>query len=254
MIALNVVLPVLVNVLEGEAAGRLTVAAAKIAVDPVQHRDLIRIDLFRFGAGGGHFADMYGSRLERLIEHPVHHRRVLTLGGFGHGVLRNNAVFCDEVLEHIPLAAVMDAGFENVRNHAVIGRERSRLDDGFEEEVGTLELVPEGGIALRELKVGEVFLLCDLFTQEVQRSKQPAAAGFFLICGRKGRDLDRELVAHLRSACADVSDVAHLGLGKSRRCELADRVGAIMCGEVLQLFCGDRCGLSHIDASFPVVN
>ena len=42
----------------------------------------------------------------------------------------------------------MDAGFENVRNHAVVGRECSRLDDGFEEEVGTLELIPEGGIAL----------------------------------------------------------------------------------------------------------
>lgn len=120
-------MPVFVNILKIEAAGRLAVTAAEITVNFIQYGNFVSADLFQFAAGSCHFADVDGSGLERLIEQAVHQHRVFTLSGFRHRVLGNNAVFCNEIFEHIPLPAVMDAGRENVGDDTVVRSEELRF-------------------------------------------------------------------------------------------------------------------------------
>ena len=164
IVPLNVIMPVFVNILKIEAAGRLAVTAAEITVNFIQYGNFVSADLFQFAAGSCHFADVDGSGLERLIEQAVHQHRVFTLSGFRHRVLGNNAVFCNEIFEHIPLPAVMDAGRENVGDDTVVGRKSYGFDDGFKKEIGPFKLIPESGVALGQFERSKSLFLCNLFT------------------------------------------------------------------------------------------
>ncbi len=74
----------------------------------------------------------------------------------------------DDGHEHVPLAAVVGYRLQQVRHRAVVHVAAGRLDDGLEEVVGALDLVPEHRVVLGELEVLQAHLLHGADAHQVQ--------------------------------------------------------------------------------------
>ncbi len=92
----------------------------------------------------------------------------------GKSRLGDQAVLANQVHRHVPLTAVADRVGEQEVDGAVVDGAVSRLDDGLEQVVGPLELVPEVNVGLAELEVLEIHLLHRTDPEQVQSREQPA--------------------------------------------------------------------------------
>ena len=140
------------------------------------------------------------------VEHGVHLVGVAGLPGLVVHVLGDDAVLAHDVAEHIPLAAVVHAGGEDVHDRAVVGGQAGGQNDALEEVVAALKLVPEGEVALRKLEFFQIVLLGDALAEHVRRGEQPAAAAALLIADLHRRNFDGELLPHGVGAAGDEGD------------------------------------------------
>ena len=90
-------------------------------------------------------------------------------------------MLANQVDEHVPLATVGQRLVQQKRHVAVVQDAVGRLDDGFEEVVGALDLVPEHHVVLAELEILDAERAPRGEPQEVQPGEHPAAAGLLLI-------------------------------------------------------------------------
>ena len=126
----------------------------------------------------------------------VHGIGVGGLIGLIEHVLGNHTVLFHNIGKHIPLAAVMHAGLKNEGDGSVVRCTVCRVEHALQEIIGALEFIPERKIALRQFKLFQIQLFCDLFTQHIGGGKQPAAAGMLLIGYIQCFDVNGKLVAH----------------------------------------------------------
>ena len=187
---------IFIDKLKIESLGRLAVAAAEEAVNRIQRLVFFGLNGVRAGFVGSHSAQACRRDLERAVELRVHRAGVAALICFVIDVLGHHAVFADDVGEHIPLAAVVHAGGENVHHRAIGRRQSGGFQNALKEVIAALEFIPKGEIALRQLKIFEVARLSDSLAQNVGRRKEPAAAAGFLVGDLQRRHLDGKLLTH----------------------------------------------------------
>ena len=138
-------------------------------------------DLFLGGTGLDERAQLKGGATQDDLQAGVHGGGVAGGLGLGHRDLGDEAVLEVEGDRHVPLAAVGEHVAEQELQEATV--ELFGLgggDDIGEEEVGTLELVPEEHVVLRELKVLEAQAGARGRAQQVQGGEEPAATGLLL--------------------------------------------------------------------------
>ena len=170
-----------VAVLKGKGLGGLAETDAEQAVDLVQHLCLAGAQLVEGLPLLVQLAQDAGVLPQLLGQGRVH----LAAGGRGLGLgvsgLGHNAVLLDEVAQHIPLAAVVYGGGEQVGHQAATDGLVQRIEDALKEVVGFFQLIPEEEVGLRELKSLEVILLHHLIAQGVEGGEHPAAAALLLV-------------------------------------------------------------------------
>ncbi len=105
----------------------------------------------------------------------------------------------DQSGEHVPLAAVIGRRLQQIGNRAVVEVAVCGLDNRLEEVIGTLELVPEHRVVLREFELFEPAVAHHADAQKVQPGEQPAAAALPLV-----RDLP--VVQRRRRGVVDAAD------------------------------------------------
>ena len=172
---------VLIAVLKGKGLGRLAQADAEQAVDLAQHPGLVGAQLVQALALLVQLAQDAGILPQLLGQRQIHLAaagRSLGLGVSGRG---HHAVLLDQIAEHIPLAAVVHRGHQQIGHQTAIGGLVQRVEDALEEVVGFFQLIPEKEVGLRELKGLEVVLLHHLIAQGVEGRKHPAAAALLLV-------------------------------------------------------------------------
>ena len=167
------------------------------------------------GLGGGLGVPQQAPQRQRVLAQLGHDDVVQ--GAARHGVpgvrvqgLRYEAVLVDEVVHHVPLAAVADGVGEDALHEAaveVFGG--GGLDDVLEEEIRLLELVPEEQVGLRQLEGLEVVALHQRDPEHVGRREEPASARRPLVRDRRAFEGDLYveylLVGDLgRAGCQDV--------------------------------------------------
>ena len=88
--------------------------------------------------------------------------------------LGDEAVLLDEVVDHVPLAAVAEGFLEEGLDETIVQGQVGGAEDLLEEPVGLLELVPKEEIGLGKLEGVELVLLHQGHPKHVGRGEQPA--------------------------------------------------------------------------------
>lgn len=220
-VGVDVIGAVLVHVFKVEGLGGRAVAGDEEGIDLREHPFLFRADLGGRRAGLHHGAQDGRGAAQVAVDEGIEVGGGGGLRRFGHRVLRDDTVFPDEVDEHSPLSAVADAGLDDVIQLAVAEGRTGGGDDGLKIIVAALELVPEGKIALRKLKILDVDLLGGQLAQDVGRGEEPAAAARFLIGRFQRFDVHGEFVEHpprfhgVKSQCVERAHGKRVGHGET---------------------------------------
>ena len=152
-----------------------------------------------------------------------------------HERLRHQAVLGDDGHEHVPLAAVLGRCVEEIADRPVVQVTAGRLDDGFEEVVGPLDLVPEHGVVLGELELLEAHLLHRAHAQQVEPGEQPAPAAALLVGDLPVvQQRGQEVVGAVDDLPVD-GHVVHGHLGHRVLCQPVGRVRGEILAEQFQL-------------------
>ncbi len=132
---------------------------------------------------GGQPAQIAGALAQQGLQGPVHRPGRGGAVGLRHGRLGDQAVLGDQGDEHVPLAAVTDRIRQQVCHRAVVHVPVRRLDDGLQEVVRPLELVPPEQVVLGELEVLHAQLPCGADPEQVEPGEHPATPALLLVGG-----------------------------------------------------------------------
>lgn len=108
------------------------------------------------------------------LDDAVEDARVLCVPAVRVQALRHEAILLDEVVHHVPLAAVRNKIPEQPLHDAAVEVVLGRLDNLLEEPVGLFELVPVEEVGLGQLKRRQVVTLHEGHAEDVCRGKEPA--------------------------------------------------------------------------------
>ena len=108
---------------------------------------------------------------------------------FVHRVFGGHAILVHQILQHVPVAAVIDRRLEDMAHVFVVNRQVLQSHDQVQEKVALFKLVPEEEVGRTQLKGrGQIVLLDHVHAQDVEKTEDPAAAAAFLV-GNIGRDI-----------------------------------------------------------------
>ena len=223
----DVVVFVLIHVFEIEGFRDRAVAGYQECVAFFQHLVLLATDGVLVGSVLHQFPQNGRAAAQIAVEQHIECAGGGGLLGFGHRILGHDAVLVHDVHEHIPLAAVVDAGAHDVGHGAVVGGQMGGVQNAFQIIVHPLEFIPEGQIALGQLKRVQIQLLRHDFPEHVGGGKKPAAAALLLAGGTHGLDVHGEFELHLPCGDGIKGQIVHIGLGEGVCHHAADGVGFV---------------------------
>lgn len=150
----------------------------------------------------GHAPQLQGALTQLVLERRVEHRRVLRVPAVGVQRLRHQPVLVDEVVHHVPLAAVRGHVAQQRLDQPPVHGLARRVQDLFKEPVCLFQLVPVEQVGLRQLKRLEPVLGHEGDAEDVGRREEPAPPAAALVGHGPALqgDLDVEdvLVGHVR--------------------------------------------------------
>ena len=148
----------------GEAPGRGSERQGQQAADVAQRLSLDRVELAAPG-----IAQAESITVQERRDRPHQAGIVHTVVDFGHGLLRNQSVFGDEVCGVGEMAAVADGLFEKPLVHAAVDGAAAVGDHIFKEMVRLLEDIPELAVGLRKFERLHIVAGDHLGPQDVER-------------------------------------------------------------------------------------
>ena len=144
---------VLIAVLKGKGLGRLAQADAEQAVNLAQHPGLAGAQLVQVLALLVQLAQDAGILPQLLGQRHIHLAAAGRSLGLGVSGLGHHAVLFDQIAEHIPLAAIVHRGRQQIGHQTAIGGLVQRVEDALKEVVGFFQLIPEKRYACESSKV-----------------------------------------------------------------------------------------------------
>ena len=136
----------------------------------------------------------------------------------------DEAVFGDEVHEHIPLPAIAERVLNQPRAKSTFDVLASRLYVRVKEVVGPLDLVPEKQIRLTEFELSQLVFLDEREPDHIENSKHPTSSRSFLV---RNRASVREFIGDLR-----IEGIVYLG--RKVACGSATRADTMLCHKRLR--------------------
>ena len=87
----------------------------------------------------------------------------------------------NQVHGHVPLTTITNGVAKHKMKRPIINGRTGPFNDGLQEMVGSLKLVPKVNMRLTKLKLLHIELLHRAHSKEIQRCKEPASPAAFLI-------------------------------------------------------------------------